>query len=557
LSIPAEKLQSMAAAPQRTFAPVADVFGAPELDDDGIPIGEASSWSAEGEDEDATEQAAAAWAADAQALSLDSDTQLPGEPPPEQSLADAYGYDDTAPEAEGLDDDWETDISHGYESPADDEDQPLQYAAQDDDPDESYGEAYADEEPYDEGGTTAGLAYEDGFEDEPNGAAAWAGAADSAFPLGAAEPAPLGDADEERYADEFGYEDATYGVPETSYGTNGNGSVALQSAPPPVTPAPAPTVAPAPSVAVPPAPAALAKPLDIPAKIAIVTKIGRKFEASAGFAGINADSEFSNPTMPQHGRWHVGLSYGFVQFSQDSGMLGTLLEMMRLRDPAKFREIFGPQSEELVHVTTQHGPSGRTAAGGRSVRVQPVGGIDLWNEPWISRFRAAAAHPPFQAAQNELAVRAYLDPMLGFAAGFAMNSERSLAMVVDRAIQQGPGGARRWLTGAIGPIRTDAQRQQALGALGVAGVREFQQASGLRSDGDFGPVTHAAMTGALRRLGPASPVPIPTREQNMDAIVGRADGDNVAWKARPRAIRTDPDFADVELSWTSPAAASP
>jgi hypothetical protein len=239
-----------------------------------------------------------------------------------------------------------------------------------------------------------------------------------------------------------------------------------------------------------------------------------------------------------------------VQFTQDSGGLGRLLQMMRARDPAHFREIFGPDADALVEVTNRAGPSGRTVQpGGRSARVQPVAGTDLWQEPWLSRFRAAGAHPPFQAAQNELAVRRHLDPMLDFAAGFGLNTERALAMIVDRSIQMGAGGARRWLTEAIGPIRSDAQRQQALGALGFADVAAFQRSAGVRADGDFGPLTQAAMVGALRRLGAASPVPIPTREQLLDAIVARAEASNAFWRQRPRAIRTTPEFSDTVLTW--------
>lgn len=225
--------------------------------------------------------------------------------------------------------------------------------------------------------------------------------------------------------------------------------------------------------------------------------------------------------------------------------------MMRERDAAKFREIFGSDSDALVELTNRQGPSGSKVPGGRSVRVQPLAGADLWNEPWLSRFRAAGAHPPFQAAQNELAVRMFLDTMLPFAAGFGLDSERALAVVVDRAIQMGAGGARRWLARTLNPVRTDAQRQQALGALGFADLTAFQRAKGVRADGDFGPLTHAAMVGALRRLGPASPVPIPTREQMLDAIATRAAEENRYWAHRPRTLRTSEEFADTVLTWSA------
>ena len=62
------------------------------------------------------------------------------------------------------------------------------------------------------------------------------------------------------------------------------------------------------------------------------------------------------------------------------------------------------------------------------------------------------------------------------------------------------------------------------------------------------------MVAALRRLGPASPIPIPTREQMMDAIVARADAESAPWRQRPRTIRTSPEFADVPLTLTPPTA---
>lgn len=534
LGVPAEKLNALTAAPRQTYEPVAHPFGAAEVDDDGIPVGEASSWSSEDDDEAAAAMAAEAWTSDPHAQPLDAGS-YDDEPPPDIGMAaededeaEAYAYDghddyDDEQATQMAADDWsEQPEAQAYDAPPDDYEE--SYEA--DDVDESYGEpeAYgADDDPYSEE-AEADVAYDDGYgyDDEPAAEeAGWGEAAEASFPPGAAEPAQLAD-DEDRYEDELAY-DSVY--------SNGNGASATLSAP-----------------HAPPA----AKPLDIPAKVAIVTKIGKKFEARDGYAGVSADFEFSDPKFSQYQRWHVGLSYGFVQFTQDSGGLGQLLTMMRERDAAKFREIFGPDSDELVRVTNQPGPSGRTVAGGRSARVQPVGGVDIWQEPWVSRFRAAGAHPPFQAAQNELAVRMFVDPMLGFAAAFGMNTERALAMVCDRAIQQGVGGARKWIVGAIGPIKTDALRQQALGALGLPGIKEFQQANHLHVDGDFGPVTHAALTGALRRLGPASPIPVPTREQNMDAIVARAAAQKTFWAHRPKTIRTDADFADSEFTLVSP-----
>jgi hypothetical protein len=456
-------------------------------------------------DELAMAQAADAWMSDPHALSLDNED--PPEPYPEA--------------AESPDDVWSEPaaaLADAWAEPAQGPDDPW--------PEEAT--AYEEEpgvEPYDG-------AYEDGYEeeqlateDEP-----WAEAEESSFPADAAEPAQLEDDDDElaaTYEEPYDTEDYGLAVPYT----NGNGAAPEMTEP-----------------------EVVATALDIPAKVALMQKLGRLFESSGGYAGINADTEFRSRTLPQAGRWHVGLSYGFVQFTQDSGALGRLLQMMRQRDGAEFRRIFGADADELVRVTSLPGPGSRNSPGGRSARVQPVAGHDLWEEPWLSRFRAAGAHPPFQAAQNELAVRMFLDPMLGLAEAFGLDTERGVAMLTDRAIQMGLGGAKRWLVGAIGPIRTDALRQQALSAVGAAGVREFQQAGGLRADGAFGPDTHVALVRALRRLGAASPVPIPTREQLLDAIVARAEQEQTFWRRRPSTIRTSREFADAPLAWvTAPA----
>lgn len=451
LGVPAEKLRPPA-APETEVAALAAAPEGPELDDDGYPVVAAQSWSSEAEE-------ALAWMDEPEALSLDAEDEIVDDPLPAAAEWDAaYSDQDEA----GYDDGYGL-AEEGYDEP-----QP-EAAAQDYDDDELA-------EPYEE---AEAVAYEDGYEDDP---AAWADAAESVFPEGAAEPATLED-DEQELAEAESYDDLyeeEQAVHQT--GANGNGAVAAP---------------------------AVARPLDIPAQIAIVTKLGRAFETPEGFTAAALDPR-------------VGLRAGFAGFHGRA--LEHLLRLMRRRDAATYRTVFGTDAESLP-------PTEASAA----------------------RLRTAGAHPPFQAAQNELAVRAFLEPMLALAAGFGLDTERALAMAVDRAMQMGPRAARAWLAAAIGPLRTDAQRQQALGALGFPGVAEFQRSAGVQRDGDFGPLTHAAMTGALRRLGPASPVPIPTREQMLDAIVARADAEGVAWRQRPRAIRTSPEFGDAPLSWTPPA----
>jgi hypothetical protein len=292
------------------------------------------------------------------------------------------------------------------------------------------------------------------------------------------------------------------------------------------------------AVATPPAPV-----LDSDAKRKIVLRVA-KDESHGDYAAINADGEFEGkfPGHPAIGKYHIGLSFGLIQFAQDSS-LGELLVAMRARDPKAFSEIFGDASDELIRVTTVTGPPSSQAPTGRSARVQPVGGVDLWKEPWRSRFIRAGQHRPFQEVEEQLAVSRYLDPMLQFASWLGLDSERALTMVVDRSIQMGLEGAKRWIIGTVGPVSTPAVLQQALAVLGYADLRTFQAAtSGLQADGAMGPMSHAALVAALRRLGNASPVPVMTRDQMLDALVRRSVTD--PWKARIERLRQAAGLSD-------------
>ena len=131
------------------------------------------------------------------------------------------------------------------------------------------------------------------------------------------------------------------------------------------------------------------------------------------YSAVNADGPFRGRHGPGHKayqRFHTGLSYGIAEFNQDTGTLGQLLRLMQEREGETFVAVFGDASAALVATTTAPGPSGEHVEGGRGPRVQPVAGADLWEEPWLSRFRAAGAVPAFRAAQNQLAAELYLAP---------------------------------------------------------------------------------------------------------------------------------------------------
>jgi hypothetical protein len=386
---------------------------------------------------------------------------------------------------------------------------------QDDDYDDGFGGAIS-------AATMHYGGYSDNGETEDEAYGTVASAEESRFPEGAAAPPMLEDSDDQTsdvdqaaaYSD--GYESDAAGFDALDYARTPESIV---------TPA--------------------ARQLTIEAKRALIAAVAPFESGQEGYAAIIADGEFQGqfPGHPAQGRYHIGLSYGIVRFTQDSGNLGRLLLMMRLRAPEKFRQVFGSNNDELIHVTNLPGPASSQVQGGRSARVQPIGGSDLWEPVWVARFREAARadlfgseRQLFNGAQNELAAMTYLDPMLAFAGWLGLNSERALAIVLDRSVQMGPFAARRWMVEAAGPVQTIAQRQQALSAVGYPDLPAFQKATpGLDPTGEWEPNTHAALVARLRSLGPGrSPLPLPGADEMLQAMIRRAAG--TPWENRTRQL---------------------
>jgi hypothetical protein len=225
-----------------------------------------------------------------------------------------------------------------------------------------------------------------------------------------------------------------------------------------------------------------------------------------------------------------GLCFGLTLFTQASGHLGAVLSLMLARDPEQFRALFGPNATALLAVTNASAGS----------RLEPVGGENLSAASWMDRFRQAGAYTPFQAAQNEQAIEGQFRPMLHLAAELGLTSDRGLAMAFDRVVTCGLGAGMRWVIAAAGPLRTEQQRQGALEDLGYASLPEFQaDTPWLPQNGVFGPETHAAMAGALRRLGDRC---MPSCEDLMGRLVSAAAGPA---KTRLMRLRHSAKLQDV------------
>jgi len=292
--------------------------------------------------------------------------------------------------------------------------------------------------------------------------------------------------------------------------------------------------------------AADAVPLDVPAQRRLIEAVLSVAGPPDGYATTLADAEFNGQLgeHPARGCYHLGLAFGIGLACQDRGDLGALLRLMQQRDAAMFQQVFGPQAGALLEVTNRSGPGAAESADGRGPRVQPVGGEDLWSPGWLARFKESAradlfgAGKPqlFNGAQNELVVAQFLTPMVPLARLLGLNTQRGLGVLFDRALQMGAKRAVDWVLAAISPVQTLAQRQQALSALGHANLQAFQRSQpGLLVDGVWGPMTHAALLGALRALGPASPLPMPQGSADaLAALQRRAAAE--PWQARTARV---------------------
>lgn len=209
-----------------------------------------------------------------------------------------------------------------------------------------------------------------------------------------------------------------------------------------------------------------------------------------GFGSINADKEFEGRKWGHKGIEgditysrivHIGLSYGVIQFTQDSGSLGKVLKKMYEKDSAKFVEIFGGGdaviAQSLITLTTTGHPNvvgkpgahnsglsywasirgkatgndlkekSLTRAAGKDTSILPVDkeirgirvqklipksgetAIDIWEGVWKERFLAAGKVAVFQKVQLDNAVENYLDKVLPDAKKYKIRSALALAFL--------------------------------------------------------------------------------------------------------------------------------
>ncbi|MHC4776963.1 MAG: peptidoglycan-binding domain-containing protein [Planctomycetota bacterium] len=151
----------------------------------------------------------------------------------------------------------------------------------------------------------------------------------------------------------------------------------------------------------------------------------------------------------EDGGTHIGLSFGAWQTTQRAGTLGRVLRKMNELDPETFVGFFGGSSaaqELLATVSAEDGPD----VGGRNPRVQKVQGDDLWEAPWLERFRAAGRHEACRRAQREVIGARFLNRTLKVAKKYGFDDQGTISVLFDIAIQFGVGGMTSKVRKALG-----------------------------------------------------------------------------------------------------------
>jgi len=156
----------------------------------------------------------------------------------------------------------------------------------------------------------------------------------------------------------------------------------------------------------------------------------------------NANSQYH-----KSGGSHVGISIGAWQHTQRSGGVGKVLKAWRALSEADFYAAFGGRSnaEAVYDVATAKGGG----KGLRCPRTQPVKGKDLWEDPWVSRFRKASRYPSYAAAQRKV-IGERLYKVVEFARDCGFTDQASFAVLFDIAVQYGVGGMRKRVRKALG-----------------------------------------------------------------------------------------------------------
>jgi N-acetyl-anhydromuramyl-L-alanine amidase AmpD len=179
----------------------------------------------------------------------------------------------------------------------------------------------------------------------------------------------------------------------------------------------------------------------------------------------------------------AGLSFGLIQWAQRPGRLAEILLAMSSADRQQFVDIFGDGDDRVADALIAHT---RSLSGG----VDPKTGVamsaafDLVNEPWVTRFRTAAAVIRFQQVQVQTALSAF-DFSYRALRRYAPEivSERAVGFMLDVANQCGDAGTEKLYRSLHSPGMIESDLLEAIADATVVRVDDNQKA-GVRTRRD-------------------------------------------------------------------------
>lgn len=199
--------------------------------------------------------------------------------------------------------------------------------------------------------------------------------------------------------------------------------------------------------------------------LAKILSVTAQMEGSGKFGALNLNTD------------GAGLSFGLIQWAQRPGRLAEIVNAFCQAGADDFASIFG--SGDL---TTGRGLLAHTR--------KPNGGVDpstgettdsdfdLIHEPWVSRFRTAAAFVPYQKVQVATALADFSQSYTRLRQyATDMTSERSVGFMLDLANQFGDGGAKSIYQAVHRDGMSEAELMGAIAAESVRRIRNFKAAT--------------------------------------------------------------------------------
>jgi hypothetical protein len=280
-----------------------------------------------------------------------------------------------------------------------------------------------------------------------------------------------------------------------------------------------------------PAPAS-GQPLDNEEAFRIAMTVADGWSGTDGWAAVGEDLEARSHGSDATSARHLGLGFGLLLFTQESGLLGEVLRLFRERDPDAWGQAFGSDAAALLATLT---------AGVAEQRLAPVGGSLVWEAPWPERFRGAGGLPPCQYAQNEVAVERVVRPTADLALALGLTTDRGLAMAVDFVVAGGVGRGLHRLVAAACPFTSSTDIEEAMRSVGCADVAAVQARADVPRTGLWDPATVAGLMSLRREAG----LDRAGSEELQGRLISRSSGPR---RDRLRALRSSTTLDDRHLS---------